>query len=505
MAVAEEIWNLVDVKKEDFFVLSDKVWATPELSYNEFRSVTEHVAMLEQEGFRIVRNVAGIPTAVMGEAGEGGPIIAFLGEYDALPGLSQAAGLAEFSPVEKDGHGHGCGHNLLGAAALLAATAVKDYLAANGLKGRVRYYGCPAEEGGAGKAFMARAGAFDDVDAAITWHPAFFNMVWDSGSLATLGIDFSFTGRTAHAAATPHLGRSALDAVELMNVGVNYMREHMSRHARIHYAIIDAGGIAPNVVQSHATVRYSIRAAQQTELVELAERVRKVAKGAALMTETEVSEDVHAAVASLLRNRPLEEALHANLVKLGPTGFDERDRAIAAPFQTSCSAKAIAASYELWQLAPREHTVLCDEVWPLRDVTEPVMGSTDVGDVSRTVPTVQLLAATHVIGPPSHTWQWTAQSNSDPARKGLAYAAKIMAATGADVLTDDRLRTAIKDEFRRQSALDPFTCLMPAALPPACRNKPPENEPVAVPDGLASDSGAGGGRALCWPPTACRV
>ena len=213
--------------------------------------------MLEEEGFRITENLAGIPTAVMGEAGEGGPVIAILGEYDALPGLSQVAGIAEPKEVVAGGHGHGCGHNMLGSAALLAATAVKNYLAAQGIKGRVRYYGCPAEEGGAAKVFMVRAGLFEDVDIAITWHPAAINRVDDAMSLANTRIDFTFKGRASHAAAAPHLGRSALDAVELMNVGVNYMREHMPSDARIHYAMLDAGGVAPNVVQATAKVRYA--------------------------------------------------------------------------------------------------------------------------------------------------------------------------------------------------------------------------------------------------------
>ena len=192
--------------------------------------------MLEAEGFRVTTNVAGIPTAVMGEAGEDGPVIAILGEYDALPGLSQQAGVAEPKPMPGESSGHGCGHNLLGAGAMLAAAAVKDWLAANGIKGRVRYYGCPAEEGGAAKGFMVREGAFDDVDIAISWHPACFAGVNEPRSLANTRIDFTFHGRSAHAAAQPHLGRSALDACELMNVGVNYMREHMPSDARIHYA-----------------------------------------------------------------------------------------------------------------------------------------------------------------------------------------------------------------------------------------------------------------------------
>src|SRR3954462_12213088 len=241
MQNTEEIWRLVDAKKDDFEGLSDRIWGMPELCYGEFRSCAEHTAMLERQGFRVTRDVAGIPTAVMGEAGEGGPVIAILGEFDALPGLSQEAGVAEPKEVESGGNGHACGHNLLGSAALLAATAVKNYLAEAGIKGRVRYYGCPAEEGGAAKSFMVRAGCFQDVDIAITWHPGAMNRVGDALSLAGARIDYSFRGRASHAAASPHLGRSALDAVELMNVGVNYMREHMPSDARIHYAVLDAG------------------------------------------------------------------------------------------------------------------------------------------------------------------------------------------------------------------------------------------------------------------------
>ena len=234
MQNTDEIWRLVDAKKGPFEQLSDQVWDTPELCYTEFQSCAEHTALLELQGFRVTKNVAGIPTAVMGEAGEDGPVIAILGEYDALPGLGQESGVAEAKPLPGDGHGHGCGHNLLGAASMLAASAVKDYLAARGIKGRVRYYGCPAEEGGAAKGFMARAGVFSDVDVAISWHPAAFSGVNEAISLANTRIDFTFHGRAAHAAAAPHLGRSALDAVELMNVGVNYMREHMPSDARVH-------------------------------------------------------------------------------------------------------------------------------------------------------------------------------------------------------------------------------------------------------------------------------
>src|SRR3982751_3057082 len=317
------IWRGVDTIKPRFVELADRVCAMPEVCYTEARSPAEHLAELRHQGFRVTEQVADIPTALMGEWGEGGPVIAFLGEYDALPGLSQEVDVAEPRPLEAGGHGHGCGHNLLGSAALLAAAAVKDWLAAKGLPGRVRYYGCPAEEGGAAKGFMVRDGAFRDVDIAISWHPAAFAAVQEALSLANTRIDFSFLGRASHAAAAPHLGRSALDAVELMNVGVNYMREHMPSDARIHYAYLDAGGVAPNVVQPTAKVRYLIRARDLVELRRLIARVRKIAEGAALMTETAVEAKVVSGVSNLLGNLPLERTMQANLERLGPPPFDD--------------------------------------------------------------------------------------------------------------------------------------------------------------------------------------
>ena len=247
--------------------------------------------------------------------------------------------------MEAGGHGHGCGHNLLGSAALLAATAVKDWLAAHKAPGRVRYYGCPAEEGGAAKTFMVRSGAFADADIAITWHPNSFWEVVVTPSLANTRADFVFTGRASHAAASPHLGRSALDAVELMNVGVNYMREHMPSDARVHYALLDTGGIAPNVVQAHARVRYSIRARDLPGMNELVARVHKIAQGAALMTETSMEMRIISAVSNILPNTPLEQALHTIMEELGPPRFDEADEAFAAKIRATLTEKDIASVY----------------------------------------------------------------------------------------------------------------------------------------------------------------
>lgn len=462
----DEVWSLVEAKREPFFELSDRVWGMPELNYAEERSVAEHTAMLQAEGFRIEHGLAGLPTAVMGEAGEGGPVIAILGEFDALPGLSQEAGVAERREVEAGGNGHACGHNLLGSGALLAATAVKDYLAANGLPGRVRYYGCPAEEGGSAKGFMVRAGCFDDVDVAISWHPGPFAGVNTPISLACNEMDFHFTGRSSHAAASPHLGRSALDAVELTNVGVNYMREHMPSSARIHYAVLDAGGTAPNVVQGRAIVRYLVRARDLPQLQALVKRVQKVAEGAALMTETTVECRIVSGDANLVGNTPLEELMHSHLERLGPPPFDDADRAFAARFQATLSQEDIAASFQRFGMKPRPGLALVDEIYPLGAGDGSSVGSTDVGTVSWVVPTVQMRGATVAIGTPGHSWQLTAQGKAPAAHKGMEHAAKVMASTAAELLRDPALVEKAKADFRHRLADTPFENPIPDDVDP---------------------------------------
>ncbi|MGO4571497.1 M20 family metallopeptidase [Microvirga sp. 2TAF3] len=465
MNVRNEIWRHVDVAKDRLIALSDRVWAMPEVCYTEIRSVAEHVAELHHQGFRVTENIAGIPTAVIGEAGEGGPVIAFLGEYDALPGLSQEAGVAEHRPIEVGGHGHGCGHNLLGSAALLAAVALKNWLAENRIPGRVRYYGCPAEEGGAAKAFMVRAGAFDDADIAISWHPHSFWEVAPALSLANTRADFTFTGRAAHAAASPHLGRSALDAVELMNVGVNYMREHMPSDARVHYALLDTGGIAPNVVQAHARVRYSIRAMDLPGMLELVERVHKIAQGAALMTETSVEMRIVSAVSNTLGNKPLEHALHNAMEELGPPPFDEADREFARQIRATLSAQEIASVYRAVG-QPQTDAPLANSLVPLDTPRKPMIGSTDIGDVSWVVPTVQAHAPTVAIGTPFHTWQVVAQGKAPAAHKAMVHVAKAMAATGMAAITDATLLAAAKTDLREQTRTTPYVSPLKSGVEP---------------------------------------
>lgn len=461
------LWSHVEARQDAYFGLADRVFDTPELAYTERLSCAEHTAMLTAEGFRVREAIAGIPTAVMGEAGRGGPVIAILGEYDALPGLSQEPGLAEPKQINDTGFGHGCGHNLLGSAAMLAATAVKTWLEETGTEATIRYYGCPAEEGGAAKAYMVREGLFDDVDIAITWHPAGFNGVDIAGSLANMRIDFTFTGKAAHAAGAPELGRSALDAVELMNVGVNYLREHMPDDARVHYAYLDAGGPAPNVVQARATVRQLIRARDLRGLAELVARVRAIADGAALMTGTTVTSRVFSAVSNLIRNPPLEAAMQAEFEALGPVPFDQADADFAQRIRATLAREEIADTFRKLSMKPDYDKPLCDFVAPLDRPAAGGIGSTDVGDVSWVVPTVQARVATCALGTALHTWQQTAQGKAPFAHKGMAHAAKLMAALARTAILNPGLRVAAKDALDQHLAEFPYSCpIPPTTYPP---------------------------------------
>jgi aminobenzoyl-glutamate utilization protein B len=472
MSNEEDIWKLVDNKSEDYIRFSDRVFDTPEILYKEFKSVSEHTQMLKQEGFNVSEGICNMPTAVLGEYGDSGPIIAILGEFDALPGLSQEAGIAQHKPIENTGNGHGCGHNLLGAASLLAATAVKDWIEKNNIKARIRYYGCPAEEGGAAKTYMARDGLFNNVDAAICWHPATFNSVNKPVSLANTRIDFTFVGKAAHAATAPHLGRSALDAVELMNVGVNYMREHMPDSARIHYAYMDVGGNAANVVQAKTTIRHLIRASNLKELRGLVDRVYKIADGAALMTETKVEKNVYSGVSNLLGNKTLEQVMQSEFDKLGPVIFDESDKVFATQIRSTLTEADILDSFQRIGIEAPLDMPLCDFVAPLESIGNGGIGSTDMGDVSWVVPTVQARIATCAVGTPFHTWQTVAQGKAPAAHKGMIHAAKIMASTASALIKDPRKLKEAKDLYNAHVSKNPYICPIPEEVsPPVINNK----------------------------------
>lgn len=428
------IWDFVSKNQKRFQELADKVWSTPETCYSEQNSMSAHVDELIYHGFSVTKGIANIPTAVVGEYGTDGPIIAFLGEYDALAGLSQKADVFHQDPVKKGDNGHGCGHNLLGSASMQAAVALKEWLKDSNLPGVVRYYGCPAEEGGAAKTFMVRDKIFKDVDVAITWHPGCLPGIVKGSSLANCRVDFTFEGRASHAAVSPHLGRSALDAIELMNVGVNYMREHMPDKARIHYALIDGGGISPNVVQAKAKVRYVVRDETTPKMMELLERVKEIAKGAALMTQTKVKTKILAGVSNLLYNETLGNIMQGNLDQLGAPEFSKEEHLYAKKYQDTLTRKDIESAYSHAGIDLVEGQVLAETV-VAGDVKPVDMGgSTDVADVSWVVPTVSLWGANYAIGTPFHSWQMTAQGKSSIAIKGMTHAAMVMAATGSDLI-----------------------------------------------------------------------
>lgn len=461
----------VEAKSPAFTAMADRIWGHAELRFQEHRSIEEQIALLEAEGFRVTRNLGGIPTAFMAEAGSGGPVLGFLGEFDALAGLSQEAGIAEQRAMTPGATGHGCGHNLLGAGAMLAAVAARDALAAQGLPGTVRYYGCPGEEGGSGKTFMARAGAFDDLDAAVSWHPGVVSSVMSSRSLANFQVYFRFHGRASHAAGSPWLGRSALDAVEIMNVGVNYLREHMPLDCRVHYAITNSGGNSPNVVQAEAEVLYLIRGPRVKEAQALFERVKACAEGAAIMTGTRMSMEIDKACSDTIPNTALEMRMFENLAGLGAPAFDEADLAYARDLRRTLSEEDIADSISAVG-APEEvgGQPLHQGVLPFDGQSRPGNGSTDVGDVSQIVPTVQCWGATWAVGTPFHTWQAVAQGKSPHAHKGMVQAAKAMAATALDAFRDPELLARAKAELRERTGGRPYACPIPAeVLPPPLR------------------------------------
>jgi aminobenzoyl-glutamate utilization protein B len=469
------IANAIEKMKPEFSELSNKIWDFAELKFEERRSSDMLAKALEENGFAVRRGVAGMGTAFIGEFGSGKPVIALLGEFDALAGMSQAADVAEPKPVVSGANGHGCGHNLLGVGSLMAAIALARHMKDNNLAGSVRYYGCPGEEGGSGKTFMVRAGLFDDVDTALTWHPAPFNGVRSTNNLAVLEYFYRFKGLAAHASNAAHLGRSALDAVELMNVGVNFLREHMPQDCRVHYAITDTGGRAANVVQAQAEVVYLIRAPEMSQALDLAKRVDKVAHGAAMMTETEVEIVFDTASTNLLPNITLETAMHENMMALGPIAFDETDLAFAKSIQDTFTDEAIKSSIRLYQIKGDVFSnAKVDGSTPLhlglRDFeghSHFRAGSTDVGDVSWVTPTAQCWTPTWAIGTNPHTWQVVAQGKSASAHKAMAHAAKTLAATGLSLMTSPELLEAAKAEWTEKTYGRKYVCPIPDNVMPA--------------------------------------
>ena len=453
----EPYLQTIDQFSEEICGISDAIWDLAELPYNEYASSDLLAEALERHGFTVTRNVAGIPTAFTAVYGSGSPSLGVLAEYDALSGFSQVGGSAEKQSIPGKDSAHGCGHNLFAAGSYAAVLAVKSYIEKTG-KGQITLFGCPAEEGGAGKVFMVREGVFSHVDAVVSWHPERMYMVRTRPALANVSVNYSFEGIAAHAGAAPEKGRSALDAVELMNVGVNFLREHMDLTSRVHYAILDAGGTAPNMVQSHAVVQYLIRAVDAESVRELHARVNRIAQGAAMMTDTTVKIELQKGYSNLITIPTLQatanEAMH--------------DIPLPVPTEEELAyGKALQATMKLTK-AEQAKPLFAEKVL---DPAPPVAhgGSTDTADVSWNCPTVQMHIGNWVVGTPGHSWQSTSQSRGSYGKRSMLYAGKAVAGTIMRLIENPELVKQAREEFEEKT-IGGYVCPIPAEITP---NFPP--------------------------------
>ena len=446
----------LEERAEDFYKLSDKIWENAEIRFKEKQSVKDYVAFLKNEGFSITVGQAGLNTGFRAEWGSGKPVIGFLGEYDALTGLSQKAGVAVKESLVSGGNGHGCGHNLLGVGALMGAVGFKHYLETEGKTGTVVFFGCPAEEGGSGKTFMAREGCFDQLDLALSWHPNDCNMMPPGPVLANDSIRYSFTGKASHAAAAPEAGRSALDALELMNIGVQFLREHIPSTARIHYAITNAGGISPNIVQPYASALYQIRAPFAPLLSDLYERVNNIAKGAAMMTETQLEIKFLKGTSNTVLIPALDEVMYNNMCEI-PNPVERADDIAFAREIVKTQMPADSIPENVFDLKPRN--------WN-KSGNIPIPGSSDVGDVSWVCPVSQCGTSTWPVGTAAHSWQAVACGKSDFAHKGMLYAGQIIAATAVDVCNNPETIETAWRQLKEKTGNHPYHCPIPPEITP---------------------------------------
>ena len=448
------LFESIAARESQSWTAATQIWEWAEPGYQETRSAKLLSDMLEDAGLEVERGVAGIPTAFTASAGRGAPVIGILGEFDALPGLSQAAEPTR-SPTTAGGYGHGCGHHLFGVASASAAIALAEQIEAGKIQGTVRYYGCPAEEGGSAKVFMVSDGLFADCDAVLHWHPSDRNAAGERSSLARMAAKFRFRGKAAHAAGAPEQGRSALDAVELTNHAAQLLREHTPDSTRIHH-VITAGGGAPNVVPDFAEVYYYVRHPESAVVRDLYRRLVLCAEAGALATETELEVQFDGGIKEILPNEKLADVCYANLLDLNDLEFTDEDRQFAMRLQTTLAKPKALADIE-----------------QVRRIRETGMGSTDVGDVSWVVPTAGFNAACWVPGVPGHSWQAVACGNTPIGRRGMNLAARVLAATAWDLYKSPTVVRAAKEELERRLDGDSYQTLMePGQLPPLDYRRP---------------------------------
>ena len=464
----DEIIGWIEEARAEYIDTSCHIWDYAETCFQERQSAQALIALLEKSGFRIQRNAAGLETAFVAEFGAGGPVIGFLGEYDALPALSQKAGEVRHIPIQEGAPGHGWCHHILGTGALAAAVALSRYLQKYGLKGTVRYYGCPAEEGGAGKIYMAKAGLFDDAACAITWHPCDDNNVWSMNFMAIQNLRIRFHGIAAHSASQGHLGRNALEATELTGVGSNYLRGHVERDVCINYAVTNAGGPAPNVIQDYAEMVYNIRAYTHKKAVAAARWVEEIAQGAAMMSRTRVEVLYEGGLSELVPNRTLERIAFEKFQQVGVTPYTQEDMDFCAEIHktfpagaedSTCNNLEYLYGKVAQELIPQiRGKAINDILYPYTEIPHAKYGSTDVCDVSWFTPTVQVTTACYAKDTPGHSWQQVAQGKRPLCFNGMMTAAKIMALTGAQLLEDPQAIADMRREFDQAMAGRSYEC-----------------------------------------------
>ncbi|HBW38133.1 amidohydrolase [Desulfosporosinus sp. BICA1-9] len=444
-----DVLNYLNIIKDEVQDLSLKVWSNPEISEKEKESADLFRNVLKVHGFEI-KEITGMEHAFIAEYGSGSPVIAVLGEYDALPGLSQSVD-TKFNSVDNNGPGHGCGHNLLGGAALGAVLAIKKYIEETKMSGTIRFYGCPEEETLAGKVKMIKKGAFDGCDLALSWHPMNANTALENAFLANNSIKFKFHGISSHAGQSPEVGRSALDAVELMNVGANYLREHVIDKARIHYTITNAGG-APNIIPKEAESWYYVRAPFRKDVEEITERLFKVAKGAAMMTETTVDYEIISGCYEMLPNRVLFDLTHKNMVEIGVPKYTEDELVFAKALQETLDPKTVEGEIKKFMSSgSKGKTYIHQGVLEKENANSVVVaGSSDSGDVSWIMPMNLFLTACWPLGVAAHSWQATSSSGASIGMKGMVYAAEILSGMMYDLLNDPSLVAVAKAEFNNR-------------------------------------------------------
>jgi len=449
----QQVEQFVDENAANWKQVSKQIWEYAELGYHEEKSSALLQAQLKAAGFTLQSGVADEPTAFIASYGQGKPVIAILGEFDALPGLSQQTS-PERAPVVADAPGHGCGHNLLGSGAALAAVAVKKFMEANHVSGTLRYYGTPAEEGGSGKVYMVRDGLFKDVDVVLHWHPGDRNSVNNGGMLAVTSAKFTFHGIAAHAAMAPDRGRSALDAVMLMGTGIEYMREHVPSNTRIHY-IISKGGVAANIVPDLAQMDLMARNPSNSTLNGIWDRLLKIAQGAALMTGTTYEVTDIGSDANIIGNDALAPVAQKNLEEAGGYTLDKAQTEFALKLQKTLGLDTAPSL---------DQTKIIEPLRPV-DLNAP-SASTDVGDVSWTVPTIGFTTATFVPGVAAHTWQATASAGMSIGQDGMMIASKAIALTAIDLFNSPELIMAAKADFDRKLAGKIYQSAIPAGQKP---------------------------------------